>query len=403
MPSPDSAMAGGPDDLSLGIVTGSVSRSAGGLFHSVRQSVLAFHRAGVEVQVYAPSDQHSAEDIAAWSPVKPCVLKRRGPHAAGYGSGMEAAILGGGHDIVHLHGIWQYPSVCTAAWGKKTGNPVMISPRGMLDPWAVSHARWKKWLAGRLFEHANLRNADCLHALNESEANSMRSLGLKNPIAIIPNGTNLPDLQAAMGRPEFCSKGSRKILLFLGRIHEKKGIIELIDAWGKLRQRGDPVLQEWQLAIAGWDDGGHLAKVVARIKNAGLKPNDVILPGPLHGSQKDEALAAVDAFILPSKSEGLPMSVLEAWSWGLPVLMTQECNLGEGFARQAAIEIPRDPDGLADSLSASLSEGDLNEFGVEGRRLAEEKFAWPHIAEEHLRVYRWMLNRGDKPDCVRLD
>nr|WP_271078023.1 glycosyltransferase [Aurantiacibacter sp. MUD61] len=404
MPSPEStARDRDPAEFSLGIVTGSISRLAGGLFHSVRQSALQLNRAGIDVSVYAPSDSESAQDEGAWTPIKPHVFERGAPASLAYSRGMKEAVLAGGHDVLHLHGIWQYPSVIASDWRRKTGGPVMISPRGMLDPWALQHAGWKKRIVGWLFENDNLRHAHCMHALNESEAASMRAFGLTNPIAIIPNGTHIPDLDVRRARPDWLPEDGRKTLLFIGRIHQKKGIVELIEAWGMLRETHPELAANWRIAIAGWDDGGHLAEVERAITRTGLVSDEVVLPGPLHGDGKDNALAHADAFVLPSKSEGLPMSILEAWSWGLPTLMTQECNLPEGFDQKAALEIPQTAEELASKLAEHLASGHLAETGRNARILAEQRFGWASIASQHIAVYRWMLGKAAKPECVRLD
>ncbi|MEM9234613.1 MAG: glycosyltransferase, partial [Pseudomonadota bacterium] len=146
--------------LSLGILTTSLSRQAGGLFQSVRRSAIALHQAGIDVTVYGIEDQHTAEDLNAWEPLEPKVFQRVGPAALGYGRGLGRAVRWGGHDVLHLHGIWQANSFETV----NARMPVMISPRGMLDSWAVENSRLKKRLFGAMVEKKNLHRATCLHA-----------------------------------------------------------------------------------------------------------------------------------------------------------------------------------------------------------------------------------------------
>lgn len=379
---------------SIGIVTTSLSRKAGGLFHSVRRSALALSEAGADITVYGVEDDHTAEDIEAWGPLDPKVFPQLGPSPLGIGRGLARAVRYGGHDVIHLHGIWQYASV--AAMG--AGVPVMISPRGMLDPWAVANSGWKKKLAGWLFEYRNLRNAACMHALNAAEREGMRHFGLKAPIAEIPNGTDLPDLEHEAPRPGWLPDDGKKTLLFLGRIHPKKGLQELLAAWSVLSASHAEVTDKWRLVIAGWDDGGHEAGLKDYAKDAGIA--DVLFPGPLHGEEKDAALHHADAFILPSHSEGLPMAVLEAWAYGLPVFMTDACNLPIGFDEGAAWRVEAAPDALAGELQAGLSKPDISGMGVKGRKLAAERFAWAPIARQHIEVYDWMVQGGPRPDCV---
>ena len=379
---------------SLGIVTTSLSHKAGGLFHSVRHSALALSEAGLDVTVYGVEDDHTAEDLDAWAPLVPKVFPQLGPSALGIGRGLARAVRYGGHDVIHLHGIWQYASVAAM----DAGLPVMISPRGMLDPWAVANSGWKKKLAGWLFEYRNLRNATCLHALNAAEREAIRNFGLKAPIAEIPNGTDLPDLARNVPRPQWLPDDGRKTLLFLGRQHPKKGLQELLTAWSSLAATDSDVTTSWRLVIAGWDDGGHETGLKDYAKNAGIA--DVLFPGPLHGEEKDAALRHADAFILPSHSEGLPMAVLEAWAYGLPVFMTEACNLPAGFEKGAAWRVDAAPDLLAGELAAGLGKPDISRMGVKGRELAAGRFAWAPIAKQHIEVYEWMVNGGPAPACV---
>ena len=388
------------DDVSIGFVTGSISRLAGGLFHSVRRLAHSLEQNNLAVKVLAPSDPHSADDILAWDPLQVDVFKRVGPATLGIGYGLKRRILECDLQIVHQHGLWQHPSLAVSAWRRRTSRPVVISPRGMLDPWALSHSGWKKRLAGAAFENENLGSAACLHALNASEARSMRKYGLTNPIAIIPNGTDLPELDRRPERPSWFPSDGRRTLLFLGRLHEKKGLTELVQAWALLRRVSPTITSQWKLVIGGWDDGGYMQQLQRQIAVCGLTADEVFLAGPLYGEHKEAALASADVFILPSKSEGLPMAVLEAWSWGLPVLMTVACNLPEGFSAGAAIEIPQTSSDLARVLHHALSRDDLVKIGQFGRRLVESAFGWPRIAEQHVAVYQWLLGQRNAPACV---
>jgi len=255
--------------LSVGILVGSVSRLAGGLFNSVRRSAWALRDQGVGVTIYSIEDEHSAEDLAAWAPLTPRVFPRRYLNALGYGKGLKEAVLAGGHDVLHLHGIWQYNSHIANLWRAKTGGKVMISPRGMLDPWALSHSAWKKRIVSRLFENKNLKGSTCLHALNASEAKSMRDYGLTQEIAIIPNGADIPNASIKPAVPEW-KKDERKTLLFLGRLHEKKGLDPLIESWANLLKSQPKLSETWQLAIAGWDDGGYEIGLHEKVTALGL-------------------------------------------------------------------------------------------------------------------------------------
>jgi poly(glycerol-phosphate) alpha-glucosyltransferase len=388
--------------LSIALVTRSTSRLAGGMFNSVRKSALSLRELGHHVRVFALEDEYAAEDKCEWEPLIPVTLIRRGPAALGYSPAIEDALRQERFDVVHQHGIWDAFSLQVSNWRRRSGGSVMISPRGMLDPWALKHSRRKKQLASLLYERRNLNGARCLHALNASEAAAMRAFGLTNPIAVIPNGTDVPG-HADPPRPSWWPDG--KVLLFVGRIHPKKGVVELVDSFARLRAVAPDIAGEWSVVIAGWDDGGCERALHAAVVRHGLQDR-VVLPGPIYGPKKDFALRHASAFILPSYSEGLPMSVLEAWAYGVPVLMTEACNIPEGFAAGAASRIEPFPDALAASLElllAPASFSNLVEMGRRGRALVQAQFAWAEICRRHVEVYRWMIARHTAtPSCIQV-
>lgn len=378
------------DRLRVGVVAASLSRSAGGLFNSVRYSSLAMAELGHDIRVFGLEDNHSAEDVSAWEPLRPTVLTRQGPTALGYAPDLTRALLEAEVDVVHQHGIWQAVSHSVSKWRNATGRPVIIAPRGMLDPWALSQARAKKAIASALFETRNLKGAAAMHALNASEAASIRAFGLTQTVATIPNGTHLPDPARSLPRPDWAQPG-KKILLFLGRLHPKKGLLPLLEAWKGLQDGNVDAVRDWHLAIAGWDDGGHEAELHQFVSENDLA-NSVSFIGSVFGDAKAATLAHSDAFILPSHSEGLPMSVLEAWSYRLPVFMTPACNIPEGFEAGAAVEITPDPQTIQQVLAETLGKNDaLSAMGSAGYDLVQQRFAWRSIAERQISLYRSLI------------
>jgi poly(glycerol-phosphate) alpha-glucosyltransferase len=269
----------------------------------------------------------------------------------------------------------------------------------MLDPWALANSGWKKQLALRLFERAHLAEASCIHALNRSEADSIRAAGFSNPIVVIPNGIDLPDPSAAP-LPLPWSPDGRKVLLFLGRIHPKKGLDPLLRAWAKLQGDTPEIARAWRLVIAGWDDGGHQARLEALAAGLGCL-NTVSFPGPVFGPAKSAAYASADAFVLPSFSEGLPMTVLEAFAHGVPVFASTACNLPEGVESGAIVPVPTEPEGLASVLASVLVDpARLASMAASGRKLAAERFAWATIADRWREVYYWAAGRGPTPSSL---
>ena len=258
---------------------------------------------------------------------------------------------------------------------------------------------WKKRIAALLYENQHLWRAACLRALTEAEAQSIRSYGLGNPICIIPNGIDLPDLPESNAKTQ---STNRKTLLYLGRLHPKKNVSNLIRAWKETFNSQGSSGDRWILAIAGWDQGGYEAQLRQLITDLGLLTS-VIFLGPRFGGDKSECYRACDAFVLPSLSEVLPMAVLEAWAHAKPVLMTSECNLPEGFEANAAVRIGNAPEEIAAGLKVlrEMSDDDRSQMGNCGRTLVATRFSWPQVGEQMRAVYEWMLG-GEMPNTVRL-
>jgi poly(glycerol-phosphate) alpha-glucosyltransferase len=281
-----------------------------------------------------------------------------------------------------------------------------------LDAWALKNSKWKKRIASLLFKTKQLKQTTCFRALCQAEADAIRTYGLRQRIEVVPNGVELPE---GLTTEDTESTEGIKRLLFLGRIHPKKGLVGLLKAWAEIQKpkSGIKNSRDWQLVIAGWYLGGLGGELKALCGELGLtvvqrskhvpcsttaqeaEGAGVVFYGPAFGVEKEQLLRSADAFVLPSLSEGLPMSVLEAWAYGLPVVMTPECNLPEGFVSGAALEIRNEAmgnskwDGLRQMLD--MSDSDRIEMGRRGRQLVEEKFTWPKVAAQMKQLYEEIL------------
>ena len=173
----------------------------------------------------------------------------------------------------------------------------------------------------------------------------------------------------------------------------------LIRAWRQALESDPSIAKDWILAIAGWGESAYEQK----LQDLAAEPS-VVFVGAHFGAEKNACYRACDAFILPSLSEGLPIAVLEAWAHAKPVLMTPECNLPEGFAAGAALQIGTTPEQIAAGLKqlAEMSDDDRRAMGACGRTLVATKFLWPQIGEQMRSVYDWVLGRGPTPQTVRL-
>jgi glycosyltransferase involved in cell wall biosynthesis len=386
----------------------SVSRANGGIFEAERKLQQNLAARGAEVQVIGLQDAHTESDRAAWRLLEPRAYPVTGPAAFGFAPELTRALMKSEADLGYLVGLWKYPSVAAQHWARRTGRPLVIAPHGMLDAWALKNSGFKKRIAGLLFQHEQLRRASCVRALCPAEVNSIRAYGITAPVCIVPNGIDLPELEKdAAPRHPLLPRG-KKILFYLGQLHPKKGLVPLIAAWSKARASGE----DWILAIAGWGQGGHEAELKRLATESGLAWADGSTPtdgntslyflGPQFGDDKDACYRSCDAFILPSLSEGLPMAVLEAWAYAKPVLMTDACNLPEGFATRSALRIEPNEKSIGRGLGElfEMSEADRQKMGLRGRGLAETRFAWPKLAGEMSAVFRWLVGADSKPDCV---
>lgn len=377
-----------------------ISRRAGGLRDCVLNLSLSLKEGhDVQVDVMSVDDEFAAADRALWDPLS-VHLSRPRLRGFRYAPKLLRELLSINPDIVHTHGLWTYLSIAAVRWSKTGGGrkPYIISPQGMLDAWALQNSGWKKRIASSLFERRHLTQAACLHAVNESEAAAIRSFDLKNPICVIPNGVALPTLAKELPEPPWKMElDGRKVVLYLGRLHPKKGLPAFLGAW----KNALPKNEGWLFMLAGWDQGGHRLKLEQLVDELGIA-DSVHFPGPLFGAQRDAAYRLADAFVLPSFSEGQPLAVLEAWSHALPVLMTAECNLKDGFEADAAIQLKPTVESATQALHSlfSLSETALHKMGLNGRELVKRNFSWPQIAAQMHEVYNWILGRRARPPFV---
>jgi glycosyltransferase involved in cell wall biosynthesis len=388
--------------MKIGFVVDRVSRQAGGLFQSVRRLAQSLGVMDGEVRAFGIKDADSVADLAEWQPVPVQTFPSQGLRAWGYSNQLLSALLVADLDVLLTHGLWKYSSLASQQWHRRSGRPYIVHPHGMLAKWALKNSKWKKRIAGMLYEDRHLRDAACLRALCDAEAQSIRDYGLRNPVCVIPNGIDLPDSQVVRHAPWSGGAADGKVLLHLGRLHPKKNLLALIDAWATIRRTTKS--RDWLLVIAGWDEGGYKALLQRRARDLGIE-NNVHFSEPLFGEEKAAAYQKADAFVLPSLSEGLPMAVLEAWAFAKPVLITPECNLPEGFAANAAIQIGTASDSIRPGLFSlfEMSNAERIEMGARGRALAAERFAWPAIGEEMKRVCEWVIGGGPAPASVRFN
>ena len=303
-------------------------------------------------------------------------------------------------DGLHIHGLWEQSTLAAAQAARRWRKPYIVSAHGMLEPWALRNKRLKKQIYASLFERQNLEGAAWLHALTAAEAQDYRRFGLRAPIAIIPNGVRLPDPAEVSAEPFFESfpdlRGKR-LLLFLGRIHFKKGLDLLVDSWSSLARR----FPEAHLVLAGPDFEATRSAIEQRIQARNITDR-VRFTGMLTGAQKWSAFRAAEAFVLPSYSEGLSVSTLEALGMGLPVIVTAQCNLPEVQEFNAGWQVQSEVGSLASAIEEWLTAPTdrSRAMGRRGQALVQERYTWEAVGGQMSDLYDAVLN-GGTPESFR--
>ena len=299
---------------------------------------------------------------------------------------------GGRIDVMHNHSLWMMPNVYSCNAVKGTDVPLIVSPRGTMSDWAINSGSKVKKLFWPLIQRPALAAVTCFHATAESEYEDIRRLGFKQPVAIIPNGIDLPDLCKS-------NRDANRTLLFLGRIHPIKGLDMLLPAWEAVQNR----FPEWQLRIVGPDNVGYLDKMKAFAKQLGL--NRVEFTGPLSGNEKARAYADADLFVLPTYSENFGMTVAEALAAGTPAIVTKGAPWNGLVENGAGWWIDVGKDSLVACLENALSQPrtELDALGKNGRLWMEKDFSWKSVGDQMKAVYTWVMGGGLQPGFVHCD
>jgi glycosyltransferase involved in cell wall biosynthesis len=308
-----------------------------------------------------------------------------------YGKLADDLCFGGRPDIIHDNGIWLPHNHAVAKASRDLGIARVVTPRGMLEPWPMSQRALKKRAAWFLYQKRDLETADILHCTAKSEAKNIASLGLRPECFVVPNGVDLPsengtrtgDKASADSVSPLESIGRSRRMLFMSRVHPKKGLPMLLEAWASLAIEG------WELVIAGPSEEGHDKDVLDQVNRLGLS-RVVQYLGPVYDDEKRALMLSADVFVLPTHSENFGMVVAEALSFEKPVLTTTgapwEVLLTENCGWWVEPTVPSIRDGLVAAISAS--DADRRAMGARGRSVVKERFSWEKIGGEMESVYK---------------
>ncbi len=299
-------------------------------------------------------------------------------------------------DIVHLHGVWEAILVAAQRSAKQIGKPYVIAPHGMLDPWSLSQGKLKKTLAIKLWFARLWRHAAFIHTLNQDEARLIDQLGLDVPTKIIPNGIFLDSIDPPQAPGQFRAAhpelGNDPYILFLSRLHYKKGLDYLADIFKRVAET-EP---QMRLVVAGPDEGAR-SDFEQRIHSANLDKR-VHVVGPIYGRQKYQAMVDALCFCLPSRQEGFSMAITEALACGAPAVISETCHFPEVGSQQAGYVLPLDPRRFAEAiLKLHRDPAEREMMGRNGAAMVRQRYTWPRIAEQSVQAYASVLSTNKSP------
>ncbi len=364
----------------------------GGLSRAVTSLCEATAASGTEVEIITTTRQPNTnlfEPIGVKVQALPQRFCSAWSYAPSLSQVMKDAVVTA--DLVHLHGLWLYPHFVASRAAWQSRKPYVVSPHGMLNRWALSQAAFKKRVYANLIEWRTLRRAATIHAVSESEARDIRQLGFCAPLVTIPNGispgefSNLP--KRSLFRRKYPMLAGKTVLLFLGRIHPKKGLDLLVRSFCRVTKECPGTV----LVVAGPEERGYQKHLQSRLHAEGFL-NRCIFTGMLQPAERLAALAGADIFVLPSYSEGFPIAPIEALAAGLPVILTEACNIPEIEEEGAGLVITAELGSLTEAMLRLINNPALRrQMGLKGRHLALARYNWDRVAARMTQVYENVL------------
>lgn len=380
--------------MKVAMVTANLSRSGAGIKAVVESLSAAVAGCGVDVRVFGIADRAwLEEDHAVWSGAPATALRTRGLPTLGYLPELTDQLQAWSPGVVHSHGLWMHHSRAVMLWARTARAPVIVSPHGMLAREALGFSPMKKRIALALFQRRALCEAGCLHATCMAERDEFRAFGLTRPIATLPNGIDVP---APASPPP---RNDQRIVLSLGRIHPKKGLDNLVRAWGYV----EADFPGWRLLIVGPSENGHAGELEALVRELGL--GHVTIDGPVYGQDRLRVMEGASVFALSTRNENFAMTVAESLACGVPVISTKGAPWSGLVEQGCGWWIDYGVNSMAMALRTAMSVPDerLREMGRRGREWMRKDFAWRSIGAQARDVYAWMSGKAPRPDCVEVE
>ena len=295
-------------------------------------------------------------------------------------------------DLIQIQSMWDLPYHKVMVEARRLGIPYIVTPRGMLEPWSLSQRKWKKKLAWWLYQCNDVQESVCVFTTAKMEADHISNLGITTSRAVIPNGIETDSYPCKTSVDIV-----KKQVLFLSRIHVKKGIEILFDAWKRIHSE----FADWQLFVVGNGEAEYIQSLENRVECLGLKDSIKILP-PVYGNDKILLYQESALFCLPSFSENFGLVIAEAMSCGTPVITTTNCpwdilnETNTGWCIDLSVDNLEYA--LCEALSMNLTE--LYDMGQRASKLIRDNFDYRSVARKSLCLYEWLLGGGNKPEFV---
>lgn len=311
---------------------------------------------------------------------------------------LRDALLQCNGDVFHTHGLWMMPNVYPAEAARRRGRPLVLSPRGMLGRGALKFSYPVKRAFWSLYQARAARQVACFHATADQEFEDIRRFGLRQPVAVIPNGVDLPELVETAPDNR---RQDAPYVLSLGRIHPKKGLDRLIAAWAAVVAEHPG----WRLRIVGPDQGGYAAVLARQATGLGLSPERFSIEEPVFGDAKLRLMAGAEVFALATLDENFGMTVAESLAVETPVISTTGAPWAGLREHGCGWWIDHGPEAMAAALREAMAmTGDQRQaMGARGRLWMQRDFGWNGIGAKMADVYRWLCAGGDRPQSVRTD
>lgn len=383
-------------DIKIAHIINSIDKSTGGPARSVTQLIHAVLKNDPNCGIYLETLEAANDPvIKEFSSLKGKISFNKS-NIFGHSSSLKKNLFLHKAHLFHGHGLWQMPVHQMAKIARKKNVPYVITPRGMLEPWALQQGKFKKRMALKLFQFKDLKEATCIHATAPMEVESIRAVGLKKPIAMIPNGV---DLKYFSEKPQFKSNKPKKIL-FLSRIHHKKGLEMLIDSFSELDK---DLIADWQLDIVGNGEKSYIDSLKERINEKSLS-QVIKICEPVYDETKYNMFAKASLFVLPTYSENFGIVVAEALASHTPVITTKGAPWEDLEKFNCGWWIDINKNALIESLEDALkmSDDELRQMGSNGRKLIESKYSIEAVGRQMITLYQWLLNGGKAPKFVDL-